>query len=161
MSEYITTDELRGGNNIMLTQALFVEFGNKDAPYTMKHESYKSHKSIYEIYMESTDEYEAALKIVKNMVHWEKLCELKWFMEGLPEKNIRGLRHWRDDMKRRDASLAKKQLMDEAKVGNVSAMRLLYETSNKTTAGRPKKKPVQKTNEGSAVSLFKGLNNAR
>lgn len=150
--------KLRGGNNIMLTQKLFSEF-DKDAPYTMKHESYSKYKSAYEIYMESTDEYEAALSLVSNMVHWEKLCGLDWFMNGFPDKNIRGLKDWREDMKRRDASIAKKQLMSEAKLGNVSAMRLLYETSNKTTAGRPKKKPVTEKKEGSAVALFQKVNN--
>lgn len=141
----------------MLTQNLFAEF-NKKAPYTLKHESYKDYQSVYEIYMSSTDEYEAAMTIVGNMVHWEKLCGLDWFMKGIPDKNIRGLQDWREDMKKRDASTAKKQLQIQAELGNVAAARFLYESTTKGGKGRPEKK-VTKTESSSVTSLFEGRKN--
>jgi hypothetical protein len=122
--------KLRGGNNVMLTQALFVEFGNKHAPFTMKHESYKDYVSFYEVYMNSVDEYDAAIKLVKNIVHWKKLCSLDWFMEGFPEINISGLRAWREDMKARDASSAKRTLMEQNNEGNVNAAKALRDIAN-------------------------------
>jgi hypothetical protein len=146
--------KLRGSNNVMLTQALFSEF-DKDAPYTLKHESHGNFKSVYEIYMESTDEYEAAIKIVNNMVHWEKLCGLDWFMNGIPEKNIRGLKDWREDMKHRDASLAKRQLIEQTKTGNTTAARALYDMATKGSKGRPEKKTT-KQDKSSVTELFKG-----
>lgn len=138
----------------MLTQKLFAEW-NKEAPYTLKHESYGDYQSVYEIYMASTDEYEAALTIVGNMVHWEKLCTLDWFMNGLPERNIRGLKQWRDDMKKRDASLGKKKLLEQAEQGNVTAAKFLYEDSSKGSKGRPEKK-VATPSSSSVTDLFKG-----
>ncbi len=144
--------KLRGDNNIMLTQALFVEHGNREAPYTMKHESYGPYMSAYEVYMSSVDEYEAAIKLVKNRVHWKKLCELDWFMNGFPEKNISGLKEWRKDMALRDASTAKKVLLEQASEGNVTAAKTLLESSNKSNkAGRPKKTEPSKPTGALAV----------
>lgn len=145
--------KLRGGNNVMFTQALFVEFGNKDAPFTMKHESYKHYVSFYEVYMESVDEYDAAIKLVKNIVHWKKLCALDWFMEGFPEINISGLKHWREDMKARDASEAKRTLMAQNKEGNVNAAKALRAIAEdkQTKVIQPKEKGRPSKSEGKSV----------
>ena len=82
--------------------------------------------SAYRIYMSSVDEYEAAMKLLGSTRHWRRLCGLKWFMNGIPEKGFDGLKSWRKDMELRDKSKAKRQLMDSAEAGVVSAQRALY-----------------------------------
>lgn len=96
--------------------------------------------SAYRIYIGSVDEYEAALRIVGSTRHWRRLCGLRWFMEGIPEKGFDGLKSWRKDMEMRDKSKAKKQLMESAEGGNVSAQRALYlNDDTKTKRTRTKK----------------------
>lgn len=159
---------LRGKNGVMLTQGLFVEHGNKDAPYSFRQEDFtkngKTYKSIYQIYMQCVDEHEAALKIVGSLAHWRKLCGLSWFMDGLhigPIENgydLPGVAQWREDMAARDASRAKKLLMEAAEEGNVQAQRILFDSSNKTPKAAKSK---QKKQTGSVTNLqdrFKAIN---
>lgn len=93
--------------------------------YTLREED-TTLPSAYKIYMSSTDEYEAAMKLLGSTRHWRRLCGLKWFMEGIPEKGFDGIRSWRKDMELRDKSRAKRQLMDAAEAGVVSAQRAIY-----------------------------------
>jgi len=135
--------QLKGANNVMFTQGLFFEYNGLDSVYTLKNEDIirdgKSFVSFYRIYMESSDEYEAALRLVGSMQHWRKLCQLSWFMDGDPIWGWEGLNQMRSDMAARDKSLAKIKLMEAMESGNVTAMRALYgETAPKKQA--PKKK---------------------
>lgn len=113
------------------TELLFVEtikaerLENYSPLYTLK-ETSGDLPSAYQMYMSSTDEYEAAMKILGSMRHWRRLCGLKWFMEGIPMSGFDGLKSWRKDMEMRDKSKAKRQLMDAAEAGVVSAQRALY-----------------------------------
>lgn len=152
-----TDIKLRGDNNIQSTQSLFIEF-NRDAPYTLqsrdKDKEGRKVLSIYQVYMDSVDEYDAAMRIVGNLEHWRKLCSLNWFMEGIPEKGCTGLKQWREDMQRRDQSLAKAKLLEAVNEGNVNASRFLYEkSSSKEKQVRKKEKEVMPTS--SAVANFK------
>ena len=119
--------------------------------YTLgqKHKPEQGLISAYQIYMESADEYEAALKICPSLVEWERMAKSKWFMEGASPapSQFEGLKTWREHMRMRDASLAKKQLLEQTNEGNVTAAKaLLAETKVKNTAGRPsKKQEVDKT----------------
>jgi len=142
----INYEEMRSSNGIMKTESLFYEtlHGNmakKYKPfYTLKEFEYMGLPSAYKIYMESTDEYEAAMKLLGSMAHWEKLCGLKWFMEGRDGVH-RGLKSWREDIKRRDASTAKKTLIEKTKNDDTSAARaLLAYSEDRNSKGRPKKK---------------------
>lgn len=92
--------------------------------------------SAYKIYMSSTDEYEAAMKLLGSMRHWRRLCGLKWFMEGIPMSGFDGLRSWRRDMALRDKSKSKRQLMDAAEAGVVSAQRALFLTDAPSAKAR-------------------------
>lgn len=113
------------------TELLFQEtikpdrLDNYQPMYTLKEQD-TDLPSAYRIFMGSTDEYEAAMKIVGSMRHWRRLCGLKWFMDGIPTSGFDGLRSWRKDMEMRDKSKAKRQLMDAAEAGVVSAQRALY-----------------------------------
>lgn len=142
---------VRGGNNIFLTQGLFYEFGSSDAVYTLKTEdvtrSGKTYVSIYRIFMESADEYEAAMRIVGSMQHWRKLCALTWFMEGIAEHSYEGLKQMREDMTARDKSLAKKQIMEAAQAGNVTAMKTIYGEVPSKPVGRSRKGQAKQTDD--------------
>lgn len=99
--------------------------------------------SAYQIYMASTDEYEAAMKLVGSMEHWDMLCSRDWFME--PSKITRGLLQWRQDMQRRNASIGLKTTIQNAKKGDGASARKLLDISEtdlgisktKTGPGRP------------------------
>lgn len=135
-------EQLKGSNNVMLTQGLFFEYNGLDSVYTLKNEDIvragKSFTSFYKVYMQSPDEYEAALRLVGSMQHWRKLCQLAWFMDGDPVWGWEGLNQMRLDMSARDKSMAKIKLMEAMESGNVTAMRALYGES------APKKQPVKK-----------------
>lgn len=160
--------QLKVGRNLDATQGLFYEFpGNKDdAAYTLKNEDVeyngKQKVSAYQVYMHAIDEYDAAIKLVGSMKHWRKLCGLKWFIEGIPEHSFEGLDSWREDMRLRDESRAKKQLMDSAMSGNVAAQKVLFgekkETKPKTKA---KEDPEVKQENDTFKSILTSINKAK
>jgi hypothetical protein len=139
------------------TQSLFLEsqpyrLKKKYPPvYSLTEEEREGLPSAYQIYMHSTDEYEAAMKLVGSMRHWRKLCALKWFMEGIKDKMFEGLEQWREDMRMRDASEAKAHLRMAAKKGDTSSARKLLDTSkdpaDRRGPGAPKK-PKPPANDG-------------
>lgn len=128
------------------TETLFVESISNRAKdsgyeplYALREHCKGEKPSAYQIYMASVDETDAALKLVGSMAHWRRLCGLKWFMEGSEVMGHEGLIQWRKDMQARDASRAKRQLMESAAAGNVSAQRELYNQATKKAPGRPAK----------------------
>ncbi len=125
--------KLRGSNGVQLTEALFEETcisaRNKDpefkALYSLKEYPLSNTPSAYQIYINSVDETEAAIKLVGSLSHWRKLCSLKWFLTGRKDVGFEGLLQWRQDMWERDRSSAKKVLIKLASEGNVTAARTL------------------------------------
>ncbi len=91
--------------------------------------------SAYQIYMNSVDEYEAAMKLVGSLFHWQELCKTKWFMEAVTQ--------WREHMALRDFSIAKKVVMKEAKGNDGASARKLLDMANKVI-NPPVKKPTRK-----------------
>lgn len=119
-----------------LTQALFREKITKNSyesgyrpHYTLKERTTDGLPSAYQIYINSVDEYDAAMKLVGSMKHWRKLCDLGWFLNEDTEKGFAGLYQWREDMRLRDESLAKEALLNQTKKGSVSAASSLYKNS--------------------------------
>ena len=109
--------------------------------YTLKQFHKPGLISAYQLYMESADEYEAALKICPTLHEWERLCKTKWFVEGHAPVGFEGIKVWREHMRMRDESLAKRQLIATTREGNVTAAKaLLAESKVKKPAGRPNKK---------------------
>lgn len=156
----------RGENGIYLTKGLFFEWGDVNAPYTLRPDDHvarsgNEYKSFSKIYLECTDEYEAAQVLLGSWSHWEKLCKVKWFMDGLTSgtKELAGLKEWRKEMKLRDESRAKKALMDAIAGGDTSAAKFVYgQTNKKETAGRPQKnKPSTSTNNSKVASLVASI----
>lgn len=140
---------LHDSRGVRMTQMLFVDVNlNKKATpiYTMRDHDYKGCISAYQIYMHAVDEYEAALKLVGSIDHWDKLCGLKWFMEGDPARSFTGVIQWREDMKRRDSMLAKRVLMYNARTGkDTSAARALLQMHKEPakTASEKKKEEAK------------------
>lgn len=121
------------------TQGLFYEYrfqNNPDyIPYCLREHDYKGYLSIYQIYMSCDSEYEAAQKIFNSWKHWELLCGCAWFQPYLEK--------WREEREIRDAALGKSILIDQARDGNVTAAKTLYDQATKRKAGRPTKNEVE------------------
>lgn len=101
--------------------------------------------SLYKKYMESVDEYDFAESILGGIPLLNSLLSSQWFSEGY--RNHRGIESWREDMRMRDASRAKKTLMLAVSEGDVSAAKKLADMSKPlvtTARGRFKKAEVTK-----------------
>ena len=105
---------LRDEDGHVKTQKLFVEFTEKgEVPlFTLRDSVYQGYPSAYQIYMNSIDEYDAAIKLVGSMAHWRKLCKLGWFLKKIHTKDTSGLIQWREDMALRDMSRAKEIIQE-------------------------------------------------
>jgi hypothetical protein len=149
------------------TESLFVEMispqvAEKYAPvYTMREKARHGCPSAYEIYMDSANEYEAAMKLVGSMRHWRRLCGLKWFMEGDDEKAFDGVKQWREDKALKDQAEQIKLLREQAEGGSVTAQKILLEaTGGKKKVGRPTKQPdtaADKEREKRIIDLHKRI----
>lgn len=87
--------------------------------------------SAYSLYMESRDEYDAAMKLVGTMGHWRKLLTCDWFLNGDPDRGIMGLEQWRRDMQARDASEAMRVLRQHVREGDRQAAQYLLNYATK------------------------------
>jgi len=159
-------DNFKGVNGVMLTQGLFLEHNNKDAPYTLRdydiERKGKVYKSVPAIYRTCVDEYDAAMQIVGSWEHWKKLSNIDWFLNGLLTSQgyrYTGLVDWRYEMQMRDESTAKRQLLEQAEGGNMSASRYLHEAAKKSTskAGRPQKPTKQKETSSTVTQIYNRL----
>ena len=133
----IPRERLVSANNIMRTQALFLEykFMNvsharvNDSVYNLKDYDWNNTISMQNIYVECTSEYEAAMTLVGSWNHWLKLKRCKWFMPYLEA--------WEIQRKLREESEAKKQLLEAAEDGNVTAAKAIFDQGRTKRAGRP------------------------
>lgn len=124
--------------------------------YTLKQEEFKGLPSMYKVYMDSTDEYEAAIKLVGNMKNWGKLVNSNWFMKGDPIHGHEGLTVWREHMRMRDASSAKRELHKKMKDGDTTAAKaVLAETKVKASVGRKNKKNAESTEDKNKKAQMK------
>jgi len=133
---------------------LFKEFNRSEKDkypvvYTMSEQDKDGLVSARRIYMESLDEYEAAIRLVGSWVHWQRLLKCNAFMKG-PHADSgyqwQGLEQWRQEKRDFERSKARDMLWESAKKGNVTAQRLLFEEANKGDrgAGRPSNAEVKK-----------------
>jgi len=129
----ITSDktDLRDVRGHWRTKSMFIDHkpdtSLNETFYTLREYEREGYPSAYIIYMTSVDEADAAMKLVGNMSHWEKICKAKWFMEGYSPVGHRGLESWRRDMAARDETSAKRSLIQEAEMGNVTAAKALHQ----------------------------------
>lgn len=148
MTERVTDATMFDSRGHRRTASLFVEVtqdSNLPPVYTMKdHSSDPALISAYAVYMSSIDEYEAAMRLTGSMVHWRKLCQAKWFMDGDMELGFTGLNDWRKDMAMRDRSKATRTINDQLGDGDLRAANLLLDIA----AGKkdaPTKKSAKST----------------
>lgn len=150
--------------NRFAVRAVFWEMSSPDTRaklpplYTLKLESAHGLPSAYQIYMESIDEYDAAIKLVGNMRNWRKLCNCSWFMQGAPEHSHEGLVQWRRDMEARDKSKAKAQLLEKALEGSVQAMNKIYSIEGIQPPKTEKKGSKKPSASSTVIELAKALN---
>lgn len=145
----LTLEELKDVKGRFRTN-LFLEFNKNNWEqyppiYTMADTDRRGCISARRVYLESIDEYEAAIKLVGSWQHWKKLCNIKLFVDGPPEGRSggwEGLKEWRKEKELRDKSRARDLLWKAAEEGNVSAQRTLYDP--KEPVGRPSKDKVRK-----------------
>lgn len=129
--------EFKDRRGVSKTESLFHETiqpsirKNYTPIYSLRDYDNKGYPSAYNIYMESIDERDAALKLVGSMSHWRKLCSLNWFMEGRTEVQFEGLNQWRLDMAARDATEARRVLQEQMKDNNVTAARAVLAETKK------------------------------
>ena len=163
-------DKLYSPRGIYVIRKMFYEHSTTESRkkyppiFTLRCREYKGLPSAYQVYMSSVDEYDAALKIVPNMRVWESLKKAKWFMRGDPSHTFEGLEAWRKHMKLRDASLAKKILIEKAEKGEVSAAKaLLVESKEKKVVGRkPKVSPAEEASKNRMKNFrLKSVSNAK
>jgi len=139
--------KLYAPNGSFATQKMFWEFGRGESRskyppiFTLKLRPHHGLPSAYQVYMDSIDEYDAALKIAPSLKVWDDLIATSWFFKGDVQHAHEGLEVWRVHMKLRDASLAKQLLIEQTKEGNLTAARaLLSDSKSKASVGRKNKK---------------------
>ena len=163
MSKYKST------SGVLLTQGLFYEWSNQDAPFTLRdtglEPTYTSNRgneylSLPYLYRNSNSEYDCAIELLGSWELWKKLTGLAWFMTGqIGNAQYSGLNDWRAEKELAEESKAKQVLMKAIEGGDVNAAWKLYDKKTKTSttkAGRPEKKTPTKT-KGSVVALAQRL----
>lgn len=123
------------------TKALFFEHRfqttvTDDAPYCLKSNDHEFkgvvYRSMYLIYMSCDSEYEAAIKLLGNFQHWQKLKRCTWFLPYVEE--------WNAELALRESALAKSKLVTLTENGNVTAARTLLNTKGVASRGKPEGK---------------------
>jgi hypothetical protein len=82
--------------------------------------------SMYQIYMQCTTEYEAAVVLLGSLRHWSMLLECKWFKPHIEQ--------WRKDMALRDEAIGRRALILAASDGIHAAGNALLRDAGKRGA---------------------------
>lgn len=138
-------------NGQFRTDSLFVErrskrHKNTDPVYCLSERQERDDcKKLYDLFINSVDEYDFAIKAFGAKGHLDRLKTIKWFTEGWQGcLTFRGYDAWLDDMRERDASTAKRVLLEKAMEGDVSAAKKIADMNRQVghTRGRPKKEDI-------------------
>ena len=126
------------------TQALFVEYAQScraetrgiTPPYNLTKRDTDESLSMYQIYMQCESEYEAAIVLLGDYRHWEKLCTRPWFKKKRDE--------WERERAIRDTAGAISGLRKAALNGNAAAAeKLMKLVEPKKPVGRPTRQQKQ------------------
>ena len=118
--------------------------------FTMRDYEFKDLVSIKQIYMNSVDEFDCAMKCFGSWDHWLYLCKRPDFLEGRALKaQWTGIKHWREEKRLMEQNAAKKIIIDLAAKGNFAAAKMLFDnTKLNGEVGRPNnEKVLQKVTE--------------
>jgi len=92
--------------------------------------------SAHKIYMESLNEYDAALKLVPSWPFWRQMLKTSVKIRRL-------ISDWREEKLLKDQAAARAMLWEQAQKGNVSAQRILYESKKEEAEQRRKEKETK------------------
>lgn len=98
---------------------LWIKEEPKDPVYNIEPED-DDLPSAKKIYMESMNEYEAAIALTPSWEYWKNMLKTSVKVRRLIDD-------WREEKFQKDQAAARRMLWDAAKKGNVSAQRILYE----------------------------------
>lgn len=91
--------------------------------YNLSMRDHNGTLSMYQLYMQCSTEYEAALVLLGTLRHWSMLLECKWFLPHIEQ--------WRKDMAARDEALGRGALIQAASGGNYAAGKALLNDAGK------------------------------
>lgn len=120
-------------------------FKSRPIYFTMRDNEWNNLVSIKQIYMNSADEFDCAIKCFGSWDHWLHLLNDRPFLEGPGAlKGLwTGVASWREEKRLFEQDKAKKIITDLAEKGNFAAAKMLYDnTVLKETVGRPSKQKV-------------------
>lgn len=129
------------------TQALFWEYRSQTRSeergitpvYNLSKRDHDDTLSMYQIYMQCSSEYEAAIVLLGDYAHWEHLCTRPWFSQRRDA--------WERERSVRDYANGITGLRKAAEAGNASAAEKLMNLSKpKAPVGRPS--PKRREEEG-------------
>lgn len=111
------------------TQALFWEhrhacrWKQKDfhPPYNLGKKDHDDTLSMAQIYFQCSSEYQAALILLGDWEHWEKLTACNWFQPYITK--------WRNEKSRRDSAIGRGKVLELAEQGNLAAAKYLDQQS--------------------------------
>ena len=92
--------------------------------------------SAHKIFMESMNEYDAAMKLVPSWEYWKNMLRTSVRIAKLIDE-------WREEKLLKDQAAARQMLWDQAKKGNVSAQRILYESKKEEAAQKRQQKEIR------------------
>lgn len=99
---------------------VWIKEEHKDPVYTIL-EVDDDLPSAHKIYMESLNEYDAAIKLVPTWSYWTQMIKHSIKIKRLLEA-------WREEKMLMDQAKAKALLWEQAAKGNISAQKILYES---------------------------------
>jgi hypothetical protein len=108
-----------------------------------------TYTSMYRLYIESVDEYDFITEHLGGMPLWHHLLNTQWFVDGY--RQHRGMTAWREDLRARDESTAKRVLLVAAKGGDIPAAKKLLDVSRKPPAPKVAKTKQAELNNAAAV----------
>ncbi len=119
-------------------------FGDRAGEFTGSYVGIYTYQEVYDVFMESTTEYEAAKKLVSDWEHW--VCVIKY------QPYIDIIARWRIEKEIKNRLALTELLWRAAKGGSVAAQKLLLEENNKNdlVAVSAKGKEIQKELEQKA-----------
>lgn len=160
--------KFKGPNGSYLTQGLFYEWNNQDAPFTMRdtgQEEYyvarsgKKYLSLAYVFRNSISEYDCAMKTLGSWAHWQELKRRTkgWFESGVVNGvKYSGLNDWIAEKQIAEESAARAVLMEAVDNGDVNAAKFVYDKRTKAVKGRPEKKQTA-PKKSSVVQLAKRI----
>lgn len=139
---YADPKQFRTKNGHFAPAAIFLEAPSRtehmEPFYTLQEfdDEERDLPSAYQIFMDSIDEYEAAMRIVGSTRFWDRLCRSSWFMKPTPTNPVPGfdgILSWRQDKLAMQQNKVRRILLDKAEEGDVAAARKIFDECKPNT----------------------------